>query len=203
MTASDILLRVATPGDAEAILAVYAPYIEQTAITFEYDVPGIDEFRGRIENTLKKYPYIVAEADGRILGYAYTSAFHPRAAYAWSVETSIYIDMNCRKMGLGKRLCAAIEEISRAQGILNLNASIATTDAPDEHLDNNSRDFHAHLGYRTVGQFTDSGYKFGTWYNTTWMEKMLGEHDAHPVAVIPFPMLDRSVLTAAGVEAVS
>ena len=200
MTASDIRLRVATPGDAEAILAIYAPYIEQTAITFEYDVPGIDEFRSRIENTLKKYPYIVAEANGRILGYAYTSAFHPRAAYAWSAETSIYIDMNCRKTGLGRRLCNAIEEISRAQGILNLNASIATTDAPDAHLDNNSRDFHAHLGYRTVGEFTASGYKFGTWYNMIWMEKMLGAHKANPDPVIPFTQLDRAVLIAAGIE---
>ena len=200
MASNDIRLRVARAADAEAILAVYAPYIEKTAITFEYEVPDADAFRDRIEHTLRTYPYIVAEAGGCVLGYAYTSAFHPRAAYAHSVETSIYIDMNCRKMGLGRRLYNALEDLSRAQNILNLNASIATTDAPDAHLDNNSRAFHAHLGYRVVGEFTKCGYKFGTWYNTTWMEKMLGEHGADPAPVIPFPMLDKNVLIAAGLE---
>ena len=199
MTSGNILLRVATGDDAEKILSIYAPYIEKTAITFEYDVPSADEFRSRIEHTLQKYPYIVAETEGRILGYAYTSAFHPRAAYAWAVETSIYIDMSCRKMGLGKRLYNALENISRAQNILNLNACIATTDAPDAHLDNNSRSFHDHLGYRVVGEFTQCGYKFGTWYNMTWMEKMLGEHGAAPAPVIPFPELDKAVLLAAGI----
>ena len=200
MASGDIRLRVARANDAENILSIYAPYIRETAITFEYDVPDTREFRGRIEHTLQRYPYIVAECDGRVLGYAYTSAFHPLAAYAWAAETSIYIDMSCRRMGLGKRLYNALERLSRAQNILNLNACIATTDAPDMHLDNNSRAFHEHLGYRMVGEFTKCGYKFCTWYNMIWMEKMLGAHKANPDPVIPFTQLDRAVLIAAGIE---
>ena len=201
MRPEEIHLRVAMPDDAEKILAVYAPYVRETAITFEYEVPTVDEFRGRIAHTLQKYPYIVAERGGEILGYAYTGAFVGRAAYDWAVETSIYVGMNCRKMGLGGRLYAAIEAISRAQNIINLNACIGSTDAPDAHLNNNSSEFHAHLGYRMVGEFSQCGYKFGRWYNMVWMEKMLGSHPDVPAPVIPFPELSRDALKAAGVEA--
>ena len=83
--------------DAEALLAIYAPYVEQTAITFEYDVPTVDEFRQRIEDVSRHYPWIVAADGGRIAGYAYASAFKERAAYRWAVETSIYVDMSCRR----------------------------------------------------------------------------------------------------------
>ena len=98
---NDVILRIAIPDDAEALLEIYAPYIKETAITFEYSVPGVAEFRKRIENTLKKYPYIVAEANGQPVGYAYTGAFKARAAYSHSVETSIYIDKSCCHGGIG------------------------------------------------------------------------------------------------------
>ena len=84
-------MRIARGEDAEKLLEIYAPYVENTAITFEYDVPSIEEFRERIEHTLSRYPYLVAERDGEIMGYAYASAFKARAAYAWAVGTSIYI----------------------------------------------------------------------------------------------------------------
>ena len=201
MRPEEIRLRVATPDDAEKIRAVYAPYVRETAITFEYEVPAVDEFRSRIAHTLQKYPYIVAERNGEILGYAYTGAFVGRAAYDWAIETSIYVGMDLRKMGLGKRLYNAIEAISRAQHIINLNACIGSTDVPDAHLNNNSAEFHAHLGYRMVGEFRQCGYKFGRWYNMVWMEKMLGPHPDVPAPVIPFPELSRDALKAAGVEA--
>ena len=201
MRPEEIRLRVATPDDAEKIRAVYAPYVRETAITFEYEVPSVDEFHSRIAHTLQKYPYIVAERNGEILGYAYTGAFVGRAAYDWAIETSIYVGMDLRKMGLGKRLYNAIEAISRAQHIINLNACISSTDVPDAHLNNNSAEFHAHLGYRMVGEFRQCGYKFGRWYNMVWMEKMLGAHPDVPEAVIPFTELSREALSAAGVEA--
>ena len=143
----------------------------------------------------------MAERNGEILGYAYTGAFVGRAAYDWAIETSIYVGMDLRKMGLGKRLYNAIEAISRAQHIINLNACIGSTDVPDAHLNNNSAEFHAHLGYRMVGEFRQCGYKFGRWYNMVWMEKMLGAHPDVPEAVIPFTELSREALSAAGVEA--
>ena len=97
MEKHDIRIRIATEDDAEALLAVYAPYVIKTAITFEYEVPTLEEFRGRIRHTLQKYPYLVAERDGTILGYAYVGPFHERAAYDWAVETSIYVEENLRR----------------------------------------------------------------------------------------------------------
>ena len=99
---NNISIRVATPDDAEALLALYAPYVTDTAISFEYEVPSVEEFRARIVRTLKTYPYLIAEFRGVSLGYAYTSAFVGRAAYAWSAENSIYIDKNCRHQGIGR-----------------------------------------------------------------------------------------------------
>ena len=94
-------LRIAKPEDAEEILKVYAPYVEKTAITFEYEVPSVEEFRGRIENTLQHYPYLVAEDESGILGYAYAGRFQTRAAYDWAVETSIYIRMDQKRHSAG------------------------------------------------------------------------------------------------------
>lgn len=193
----EILIRTATTEDAERLLAIYAPYVENTAITFEYDVPSVEEFRCRIAHTLIKYPYLVAERDGEILGYAYVSAFVGRAAYDWSVETSIYVDQNARKTGIGGRLYAALEEILGAMHILNLNACIGAPKediGEDEHLTNNSIEFHDHLGYRMVGRFHDSGYKFGRWYDMVWMEHIIGDHLENPAPIIPFPAVADALL---------
>ena len=172
----DICIRAVTPDDAQQLLDIYTPYVEKTAITFEYDVPTLEEFQNRIRKTLQRYPYIAAEKDGELLGYAYTGPFVGRAAYDWAVETSIYLREDCRKMGIGKMLYEKIEEISRAQNILSLNACIGLPEIPDEHLDDNSVRFHAHIGFDMVGEFHKCGYKFGTWYNMVWMEKQIGEH---------------------------
>lgn len=189
-----VLIRRASEEDAQAILDVYAPYIKNTAITFEYEVPSLEEFRERIHSTLKKYPYLVAEKEGEILGYAYTGAFVGRAACDWSVETSIYLKETGTKMGVGKMLYNAIEKISKAQNIVNLNACIAVPDTEDEHLNFNSAQFHAHLGYQFVGKFHKCGYKFGNWYNLIWMEKTIGEHKKNPEPFIPFSELKEDLL---------
>lgn len=186
---TEITIRAASESDAPELLAIYAPYIENTAITFEYDIPSVEEFTGRIRHTLEKYPYLVAEKNNQILGYAYAGPFHERAAYDWAVETSIYVDRAKKHMGIGRLLHDALEQTLKAQGILNMNACIAYTPVPDEHLDNNSVAFHTHMGYRLVGEFYQCGYKFHTWYNMVWMEKQIGEHTACPKPVIPFEEL--------------
>lgn len=180
-------LRIAKPEDAEEILKVYAPYVEKTAITFEYEVPSVEEFRGRIENTLQHYPYLVAEDESGILGYAYAGRFQTRAAYDWAVETSIYIRMDQKRRGLGRILYDALEEGLKEQGILNVNACIACTDQEDEHLTNDSIYFHEHLGYRLVGKFYQCGYKFHRWYDMVWMEQMIGEHKENQEPIRLFP----------------
>ena len=197
MEKNKLQIRVATKEDAEALLAIYAPYVEETAITFEYEVPSIEEFRCRIQETLKKYPYLVAEKNGKIVGYAYAGAFHARPAYDWAVEMSIYLREDQRHRGTGKRLYAALEVVLRAQNIQNLYACIGCPDGSDDaHLTRNSAQFHAHLGYRLVGEFPRCGYKFGTWYSMVWMEKCIGAHEAQPAPVRPFPELSPAELEA-------
>ena len=186
-----LTIRTATEKDAAALLDIYRPYVERTAITFEYEVPTLEEFRQRICHTLEKYPYLVAEAAGEIVGYAYLSAFHPRAAYQWCAETSIYVNTDKKKMGIGGRLYGALEQIAKEQGILNLNACIAAPEQDDEYLTSNSESFHKHLGYRMVGKFHNCGYKFGRWYHMIWMEKMIGGHGEQPEEIIPFPALKK------------
>ncbi len=170
------MIRSAVPEDAERLLEIYSYYVANTAISLEYDVPTQSEFKGRIENTLKKYPYIVLENDGIIQGYAYAGPFKGRAAYHLSCEVSIYVDRGAKGCGFGRKLYEALEEKLKDQGILNLYACIADPIVEDEYLTKNSEQFHRHLGYVKVGEFHKCAYKFGRWYNMIWMEKMIGEH---------------------------
>ena len=171
-----IIIRNAVPQDARALLDIYGPYVKNTAISFEYEVPSVEEFQKRIENITKKYPYLIAEEDNQILGYAYAGAFYGRAAYDWSVETTIYLAPSVTKKGVGRLLYKSLEEKLKEMGILNLYACIAYPDEEDEYLDKNSALFHEHMGYQKVGEFHKCGYKFGRWYSMIWMEKIIGEH---------------------------
>ena len=193
MENTSVHLRMAVPDDAKQLLDIYAYYVEKTAISFEYTVPSVEEFRGRINSILEKFPYLVAECNDEILGYVYARPFVGRAAYDWSVETTIYLKQDKRKMGLGKRLYEALETILKAQNILNVNACIGYPEVEDEYLTKNSVQFHRHLGYQMVGEFHNSGFKFGRWYNMVWMEKMLGEHGSSPQPVKYLPELDADV----------
>ena len=172
--------------DAERLLEIYDYYVKNTAITFEYTTPTLEEFRGRMEKTMQKYPYLVAEKDGVIAGYAYAGAFVGRAAYDWSCETSIYLDKNARRCGIGKTLYAALEKELKEMGILNMYACIGYPAEEDEYLTKNSADFHSHIGFTQVGEFHKCGYKFGRWYNMIWMEKIIGEHKKDQAPVIGF-----------------
>lgn len=183
---SEIIIRTARETDAGRLLEIYAPYVADTAITFEYDVPTAEEFARRIHETMEKYPYLVMEADGKIIGYAYAGVFHARAAYDWAVETSIYMDKSFHGNGLGRRLYLALEEALRRQHIINANACIAYSPHEDDHLTHASVKFHEKMGYRMVGEFTKCGYKFGKWYGIVWMEKHLNAHPEIPENVIPF-----------------
>lgn len=169
-------IRIATEADAAALLQIYAPYVENTAITFEYEVPTEQEFAERIKHTLEKYPYIVALEDKKIVGYAYAGPFKERAAYDWAVETSIYVDMEYKRNGIGRLLYEKLEELLCEQGILNVNACIGYPEVEDEYLTWDSVYFHEKQGYQMVGRFHKCGYKFGRWYDMVWMEKFIGEH---------------------------
>ena len=167
MDLKNVQIRTVVPDDAEELLAIYAPYVEKTAVSFEYEVPGLQEFTDRIRKTLTRYPYFAAESDGEILGYAYTGPFVGRAAYSWSAETTIYLKEDRKRMGLGRKLYEAIEAVSKAQNIQNLNACIGYPEADDGYLTRNSVQFHTHMGYSPIGEFHKCGYKFGRWYSMT------------------------------------
>ncbi|MCK9181327.1 MAG: N-acetyltransferase family protein [Fibrobacteraceae bacterium] len=166
--------RSAKVSDAAEILSIYAPYVLNTAISFECGAPSLKDFRMRIANTLKKFPYLVAIYEGKIVGYAYASAFHPRKAYEHCVELSIYIKPEFHRIGLGNALYQRLEILLKNQGIFNLYACIAKTPRKyDPHLTNASISFHKKKGFRLVGTFKQCGCKFGLWYDMVWMEKII------------------------------
>lgn len=171
-----MIIKTASPDDAKKLLDIYSYYVLNTAVSFEYDVPSEEEFRNRITNTLKKYPYLILEDDGEIIGYCYAGPFKVREAYKYSVENTIYLRHGFAKKGYGRMLLEALEKELKIRGFENANACIAYTENEDEYLNNNSMEFHEHMGYSLVGRFHKCAYKFDRWYDMIWMEKLIGDH---------------------------
>ena len=168
----DIKIRTATVEDAEQLLEIYAYYIKNTAVTFEYEVPSVEEFRERIRHILEHYPYLVAEDKGEIIGYSYAGRFHPRAAFGWDVEMTVYLKQEVRRAGVGRQLYALMEEVLREQGIVQAISLIVKPE--DEYSDYNSIQFHEKMGYKYAGELKDCGYKFHRWYTLVYMDKQIG-----------------------------
>jgi phosphinothricin acetyltransferase len=175
-----LTLRPAVAADAEALIAIYAPYVQKTAITYEYEVPSPAEFRRRIETYSQKHPYLVAEVDGVPVGYAYASPLGSRPAFDWSVETAIYVREDCKGLGVGRALYEALESLLKEQGIRTMTAAIASVSHDDPYLTNASIQFHLRMGFTPVGTFHNAGCKFGRWYDLTWMEKPIGTYEGNP-----------------------
>lgn len=183
-------IRIARTADAAAIQQIYAPYVAHTAITFEYDVPTVEEMRERIGHTLLKYPYLVAQEQDVITGYAYAGPLRTRAAYSHCAEVSIYLAESRKREGTGQRLYQELERILLRQNVYVLNACITMTERPqDEYLPDASIPFHRHMGYSRIGTHRLCGYKFGRWYSMIWMEKEIAPRPEQPEAFIPFPEL--------------
>ena len=159
-------IRFAKPSDARSLLDIYAPYVENTAITFEYEVPTIEDFATRIAKTLEKYPYLVAEEDGVVVGYAYASTYYARAAYDWAVELSVYVSQDARGQGVGSKLYDALEDLLEQMGYIHFLACISL---PNEA----SLALHRKRGYQQVAHFPKIGYKFNCWHDIVWLQKSL------------------------------
>lgn len=170
-----ITLRPAVPEDAAKLVEIYKPYILQTAVTYEYEVPSEEAFAGRIARTLDRgYPYLIAEQNGRIIGYAYAGSYGVRAAFQHTTELSVYLDMEKKGQGAGRMLYEAIEEALRKKDFHCLVAVIAAPDEePDPYLTRDSLKFHKAMGYKKAGELHQCGYKFGPWYNIVHMEKLI------------------------------
>ena len=186
-------IRAATLDDAPVLRDIYAYYVENTAVTFEYEPPTVDEFRARIAATLPKYPYLCVISGGEIVGFAFAHAFRERPAYDYSVETTIYIRHDLRKSGLGWAVYTALEDALRDMGVTNMYACIGVADEADDYLTDASPRFHERMGYKTIGMFRDCGYKFGHWYSMIWMEKIINPYTPCPPALKPFMEDDKNV----------
>lgn len=170
----EITIRTARVEDAKRLLEIYGYYVERTAISYEYEVPELEEFRQRISHTLERYPYLVAEENGEIIGYAYAGPYHPRAAYSWDAEMTVYLDHTVRGNGVGQKLYRLLEEVLAMQGIVKVIALITAPTVEEDKKIYTSMHFHEKMGYQLIGCIKKSGYKFNRWFDTALMDKMIG-----------------------------
>ena len=160
------MIRLATVSDVSPILDIYAPYVRETTITFEYEVPTLENFQTRFAGITEKFPWLVWEEQGEILGYAYASLPFERAAYAWCAEPSIYLRQDARGRGIGKKLYAALEALLSQMGY-QVSFAIITEE------NKASLAFHLALGYEKCAEMVKCGLKFGRWLDVVWLEKRL------------------------------
>jgi phosphinothricin acetyltransferase len=169
----EFYIRDASIEDAKRLVEIYSYYVLNTAVSFEYEVPSAEEFKDRIKKINEKYPYMVSIKDNRIVGYVYASAYSVRSAYDWTVATSIYIDRDYRRQGIGRMLYKELEERLKAQGIVNILAGAAFCEQEDEYLSHDSYKFHLKEGYSKVAHMKGVGKKFGRWYDLLWLQKKI------------------------------
>ena len=179
-------VRIASTEDAAALLAIYQPYIQQTAFTFETEVPTEDEFKKRIEKYLEKYPWLVAEINGRIAGYVYGSVHREREAYQWTCECSVYIHDDFKGRRMGAELYDVLFRILRLQGFRNVYAGITIPNEPSEKL-------HQKLGFEKFAEYENIGFKFGSWHNVGWWRLVLNPFDPQPSDPVWFKKMSRPV----------
>lgn len=180
--------RLVTLDDAEALQAIYAPYVA-TSITFECVVPTVEEFRHRIEERIDFYPYIVVEEDGVPMGYAYASRLYSRQAYDWAVELSVYLSRDCRGRGLGRALYSRLLALLELQGIRSAHGKVTEPNEASDKL-------HQSMGFRCVGVMDNVGFKLGKWRDVVHYEKLIGDFEDAPGPVVPITELDPEKVNA-------
>lgn len=184
-----IKIRLFQETDSERILEIYRPYVEETAISFELEVPTQKAFRDRIRGIALEYPYLVYLLDGSIAAYAYAHRHMERAAYQWNATLSVYVDGRYQHQGIGKRLYTCLMEILKLQNIHNVYGIVKTPNPNSEKL-------HESFGFRRIGVYRQSGYKFGVWHDVTWFEKSLSAHETNPRPFISIGEVDPQAIAA-------
>ncbi len=159
-------VRLAREADLPRILGIYAPYITDTTVSFEYTVPTPEEFARRFHTITAQFPWLVWEENGEVLGYAYGSAPFDRAAYQWCAESSIYLAPQARGRGIGRQLQTALEVLLKQQGYRLLYALVTSENTA-------SLAFHRAVGFADCAVFEDCGYKFGRLHSVIWLKKQL------------------------------
>ena len=154
-------IRMARPSDAEVVQAIYAPYVADTAISFELEPPDAEEMGRRMETVSRRYPWLVYELDGEVVGYAYASAHRERAAYGWSADGAVYLAPQAHRRGIGRALYQRLVAILNLQGVHSLYGGITLPNAGSVGL-------HEACGFVRVGVYKEVGYKFGAWHDVGW-----------------------------------
>jgi phosphinothricin acetyltransferase len=175
-------VRVAKPGDCGQMLDIYAPVIEESATSFEYQVPSPDVFWERVRKTLIKYPWLVCCHHQRLIGYAYAGSHRSRKAYQWSVELSVYIDSEYHRMGIARILYQNLLAVLELQGFYTALAGISLPNP-------NSVKFHEALGFTAIGVYQNIGFKFDQWHSTGWWERPIQSYAAEVKDPVPFSEL--------------
>lgn len=194
-------IRFATEQDAPALLSIYTPYVKDTVITFEYDVPSIEEFARRIREITAFYPWLVWEQNGRIVGYAYAHRHKERAAYQWGCELSVYLSPDARGQGIGTALYQALIQILALQNVYNLYACITLPNEASQRL-------HKAMGFTFAGTWHHTGYKLGAWHDVGWYEKTCGQLSENAqgretaLPALPKPLVSVHDLNAAVLDSI-
>lgn len=170
-------LRLATSDDAAAVADIYRPFVTSTPISFEIEPPDEREMQRRIEGTLAAYPWLVCEARGDVVGYAYAGQHGARAGYRWSVDSSVYVHSSFHRRGVGRGLYTSLFRILAAQRFVSLYAGITLPNAGSVAI-------HESFGFHPVGVYRNAGYKQGTWYDVGWWQRALQA----PAATPPLPL---------------
>ncbi|WP_435332774.1 GNAT family N-acetyltransferase [Haloarchaeobius sp. TZWWS8] len=186
-------IRPATTDDAEAIHGIYAPFVAETAVSFETEVPTRDDIAARIEATQERFPWLVCERDDELAGYAYGHAHRGRGGYRWSAEASVYVAERHRRNGVARGLYESLFAVLELQGYVNCYAGIVI---PNEE----SVGFHEAMGFDLVGVYEDVGYKLGEWRDTQWMRRRLREPPATPDEPVPFPEIRETTVCLEAME---
>lgn len=166
-------IRLAEQRDVPGILEIYAPFITDTAVTFEETVPSEESFWDRIQGIMAELPFLVCEIEGKIAGYAYASGYRSRASYRWSKEVSVYVHPDFQRKRVAHALYTSLNEMVKYQGIADLLAIITMPNEP-------SVTFHEYFGYRKCAEFSKVGYKLGQWQNVGWFELFLQDETQPP-----------------------
>lgn len=181
------IIRTAKPRDAASILEIYTPYILNTAISFETEIPSLENFEHRIITYQESWPWLVYEVDGVVAGYAYATKHRERAAYQWCVESSVYVSGHFQKKGIAKALYATLFSLLKLQGCRNVYAGITL---PNEK----SVSFHKKLGFSKIADYKNIGYKLGKWNTVSWWELKVNDYTNDPKAPTKFNELDPALL---------
>lgn len=187
------MIRIARAEDAEAVHAIYAPAVDDTAITFETERPGVEAMRQRILTRLQHYPWLVWEESGEVLAYAYATRFRERAAYDWIAETSIYVHADARRRGVARKLYGTLLDVMRLQGI---NQAVGVITLPGDV----SVALHEAMGFTSAGVWRQAGYKLGRWWDVGVWQRELQTPTNPPVAVTAFSALPASALRDLGTQ---